>query len=224
MPAEGPAALLWDFDGTLVDSVESWYAAEVRLMAEWGHSWSREQASQLTGLGLDEYARVLLAAAGRDGDVAFYADVLHDYALEHMRAHGIAERPGAFDLVRRASGAGLPCAVVSATYQRVLRAVVDDVAPGAFVAFVGGDDVTRTKPDPEPYQKAAALLGVDPRECLAIEDSQAGTTSALAAGCVTLVVPDKQTPHAAPRAVFRGTLEGLTLDDVRQIWRDHRHA
>lgn len=225
MPAElRPAALLWDFDGTLVDSEPSWFAAEVRLMAEWGHPWTREDAAQLTGLGLDEYARVLLAAAGRDGDVAHYAEVIHDYALADMRTRGIVERPGALALLREATAAGTPCALVSATYARVLRAVVDELAPGAFAVIVGGDDVARTKPDPEPYLVAAARLGVEARDCVAVEDSVAGLTSALAAGCVALVVPHKQVPHTGGRAVLRDTLEGLTLADVTTLWQELRDA
>lgn len=228
MPADQagrrPAALLWDFDGTLVDSEESWFAAEVRLMAGWGEPWTREQAAGLVGLGLDEYARVLLAAAGRTGDVGHHAEILHDHALEDMRARGVATRPGALELLRSASDAGVPCALVSATYGRVLRAVVDLLAPGAFSVVVGGDDVSRTKPHPEPYLRAAELLGVDPRACVAVEDSRAGTASALAAGCVVLAVPFRQSPETGPRVVLRPTIEGLTFDDVTTLWQERRRA
>lgn len=229
MPADAasparPAALLWDFDGTLVDSEGSWYAAQVRLMADWGRPWGPEQAAGLVGLGLDEYARTLLAAAGRTGDARHWAEVLHDYALADICAHGVAARPGALELVRAAAAAGVPCALVSATHARVLRAVVDDLAPGAFAVVVGGDDVTHTKPDPEPYLRAASLLGVDAGACVAIEDSRAGVASALAAGCLVLAVPFRQVPDAAPRVVLRPSLEGLTLDDVTTLFREQRDA
>lgn len=219
-----PAALLWDFDGTLVDSEGSWYAAEVRLMAEWGHAWSPEQAARLVGLGLDEYARVLLAAAGREGDVDHWVDVLHDYALADMRSRGIAARPGAIELLRAAADAGVPCALVSATHARVLRSVTDLLVPGAFAVVVGGDDVTRTKPDPEPYRLAAERLGVAPGECLAVEDSRAGVASAVAAGCPVLAVPFRQHPGTGRLVALRPTLEGLTLDDVTTLWQELRHA
>lgn len=216
-----PAALLWDFDGTLVDTEESWFAAEVRLMAEWGEPWTRAQAAQLVGLGLDEYARILLAAAGRTGDVLEHADLLHDYALADMATRGVPLRPGATALLADAAAAGVPCALVSATYRRVLEAVVAQVAPGAFSVIVGGDDELVTKPDPAPYLRAGRLLGVDPADCVAIEDSRAGAASALAAGCVVIAVPYRQSPTASDRCVLLPSLEGLTFDDVSTIWVDH---
>lgn len=217
-----PAALLWDFDGTLVDSEDSWFAAEVRLMAEWGLSWSHEQAEMMVGNALVESARVMLDYAGREGDVEFYAHVLNTYALEDMMERGTPMRPGAAELITEARAAGIRCALVSATFTPVLEAVTTHFPDGWFDVVIGGDQVVNGKPHPEPYLTAAARLGVDHRHCVAFEDSLPGTGSALAAGIVTIGVPFKQQLTPRPGLVLRDTLAGLTLTEVSHIWQEER--
>ena len=158
----GPAALLWDFDGTLVDSEPSWHAAESRLVAELGGPPIDEAtARSLVGLALADSARTLLRIAGReDLDADHYAEILNAYALDDMVASGVALRPGAADLLATARRVGVPCALVSMSFTSVLRQVVDTLPEGSFAVIIGGDQVTRGKPDPEPYLSAASALGV----------------------------------------------------------------
>lgn len=221
-----PAALLWDFDGTLVDSEPSWHAAESRLVAELGGPpISPEAARELVGLALTDSARALLRIAGReDLDAAQYAGVLNDYALEDMIHAGVALRPGAAALLAEARNAGIPCALVSMSFTSVLRQVVDTLPAGSFAVIVGGDQVTHGKPDPEPYLRAAAELGVAPLDCLVIEDSFPGTLSSQNAGMPTLGVPFEQAIQPGPRRLLVPTLEGLTWAAAAALWRELRDA
>lgn len=223
-----PAAMLWDFDGTLVDSEKSWHAAEARLMREWGGgTMTPEQHHDLVGNSLQESARTIMAWTGRsdDGlDVDHWAGVLNEYALEDMLVVGVDWRPGAPDFLYAAREAGVRCALVSASWTQVLDHIVDTMPAGTFDVIVGGDQVTKGKPDPEPYLLAVSKLGLSVRDCLALEDSIPGATSADRAGLATIVVPFEQEVESAARRRFVPTLEGFTVAEAGAIWRECRDA
>lgn len=220
-----PAALLWDFDGTLVDSERSWHAAERRLMAEWGGTITPEQQNRLTGCSLRDSSAMLMRWAGRgDLDVDHYAGVLNDYALEDMTSRGVEFRPGARELLDAAAAAGVRNALVSATFTSVLEAILSGMGSHPFEVVVGGDVVTRGKPDPEPYLMAVERLGLAVRDCLALEDSIPGTTSAERAGLATLAIPFEQDIEPTTRRRLVPTLEGLGLAAVGRHWRELRDA
>ena len=84
---------------------------------------------------------------------------------------------------------GCRCALVSSSLRPIVDAVLAAIGTEHFAVTVSGDDVAQTKPNPDPYLLAAELLGVDPVRCVAFEDSETGATSAVAAGCLTVVVP-----------------------------------
>jgi HAD superfamily hydrolase (TIGR01509 family) len=128
--------------------------------------------------------------------------------------HEVPWRPGARDLLDRLHAAEVPCALVTMSYERFVAPILDRLPRGVFRAVVTGDAVSRGKPDPEPYLTAARLLAVDPTECVAIEDSNTGATSAAAAGCAVLVVPHHVDVPAGPGRSFRESLVGLGLDDL----------
>ena len=220
-----PAALLWDFDGTLVDSERSWHAAERRLMAEWGGTLTPEQQRQLTGMSLRDSAQHLMAWAGRtDLDADEYALVLNDYALADMESAGVDFRPGARELLDAAAAAGVRNALVSATFESVLGAILGRMDGHPFEVVVGGDTVTHGKPDPEPYLLAVERLGLTVRDCLALEDSIPGTTSAERAGLATLGIPFEQEITPGPRRVLVPYLDGLSLAELGEHWRELRDA
>ncbi len=225
MHADHPAALLWDFDGTLVDSEDSWARAQARLMAGWGMGWSEEDALGVVGQSNLETALVMLRMAGRDLAAAEeIAVLLNEYALEDMVEVGTPFRPGARELLLECVDAGVPCALVSATHTGVLTTVLADLPVEVFGAVVGGDQVARSKPEPDSYLVAAERLGVRAEDCLALEDSVAGSASAFAAGCVVLGIPYKLELQSGPRRPLVPTLVGLGLDDLVRLWREHRAA
>ena len=172
-------------DGTLVDTEPCWFAAEHALVAEHGRAWSDADAASLVGNDLLVSAQVLQARGGVDLPAQRIVEVL----TEHVRAQVAADppwRPGARELLAAAGRAGLPCALVTASWRTLVDAVLDALPQGTFSAVVTGDEVARGKPDPEPYATAARALGVDPARCLALEDSPNGLSSALAAGVPTV--------------------------------------
>jgi len=104
---------------------------------------------------------------------------------------------------------------VTSSYERFVAPIVARLPAETFRVVVTGDGVDQGKPHPEPYLTAAAALGLPPEECLAVEDSNAGTRSAEAAGCLVLVVENHVPVLPGVRRVFAETLEGL---DLATVW------
>ncbi|HYI54763.1 MAG TPA: HAD family hydrolase, partial [Microlunatus sp.] len=127
-------------------------------------------------------------------------------------------RPGALELLAALRTTGIPCALVSASYRVLLDAVLERLPEGSFSVSVGGDEVSQGKPHPEPYEKACALLGVDARACVVLEDSATGARSGNAAGAVVVGIPNVVDIPAAPRRVTVPTLVGLDPDRLAALY------
>ena len=208
-----PAAVLWDMDGTLVDTERYWMAAEEELVASFGGRWTHEDALGLVGSGLWEAARVF-QAAGVDLDADTIVARLTARVQEQLVEHGVPWRPGARELLGALREASVPTALVTMSIRSMADDVVNAIPFEAFDVIVTGDSVDNAKPHPEPYLAAAAALGVDARDCVAIEDSPAGLTSAWAAGSVTIGVPNILALDEAPAHVLWDTLVDKSVWDV----------
>ena len=171
--AAPPAAVLWDMDGTLVDTEPYWMEAELELVAEFGGHWTDADARSIIGFDLLDGAAVLRDRGGVDLAPPVIVERLLDGVIARVRAH-VPWRPGARRLLTDLHAAGVPCALVTMSYRRLVDAIVEALDPIRFDAIVTGDEVTHGKPHPEPYLRAAAALGRDPVECVAIEDSPTG--------------------------------------------------
>lgn len=208
-----PAAVLWDMDGTLVDTEPYWIASETELIEAHGGTWSHEQAMTLVGSDLLDAGRYIAEQTGIDLEPADIVEALLDRVLARM-AEDVPWRPGALELLAGLRDRGIPCALVTMSYRRFVAPVLDALPDGGFEVVVTGDAVTQGKPHPEPYLTAAATLGVDPAHALAIEDSSTGVRSAEAAGCTVLVVPNHVPVEPGERRVFADSLAGMTVDDL----------
>jgi HAD superfamily hydrolase (TIGR01509 family) len=208
-----PSAVLWDMDGTLVDTEPYWIETEFALAAEYGGTWSHELALELVGNDLITSGRFIRRNMGIDLTPHEIVERLLDGVVARVR-HEIPWRPGARELLEQLRRDGVPCALVTMSYERFVAPILAQLPAGSFRAVVTGDAVSRGKPDPEPYLTAARLLAVDPRECVAIEDSDTGATSAGAAGCSVLVVPHHVAVPTGPGRTFRDTLVGLTPGEL----------
>lgn len=232
-----PAAVFFDMDGLLVDSEETWYQTECDVMAALGGTWSRPQQEQLVGGPLHLSAQIMRDAAGSSESPQVVAEMMLD-RMEYLLIHNPVQwMPGARDLLIAIRAAGIPCALVSASFRRlmdpVLQAVAADIPEsdgrpfdatkpksgpfdttkpnsGPFDTTVAGDEVARTKPHPDPYLLAAERLGVDPQYCVVLEDSPTGSRAGLDAGCVVVAVPHFAAFLEAPRLVRRDSLVGLS--------------
>ena len=211
-----PAAVLWDMDGTLVDTEPYWFDIEFELVAEFGGTWSEADAHSLVGFDLLDSARELRTRGGVRLEPVEVVERLLDGVIRRV-ADQLPWRPGAPELLAECVAADVPCVLVTMSWRRLADAVIAAAPPGSFVTSVTGDEVSNGKPDPEPFLAAAAAVGVDPAACVAIEDSPTGVAAALAAGCATLGVPHVVPVAAAPGLTLVDSLVGIGLADLRGL-------
>jgi HAD superfamily hydrolase (TIGR01509 family) len=203
--------VLFDMDGTLVDSEKLWDIALYELAAEYGGSLSDAARIAIVGTSMAASMAILhedLDQPWRDPQVS--AAWIGDRIVELFRT-GLRWRPGASDLLRAVRAAGLPTALVTSSGRRLVEIALDTLGRDNFDAVVCGDEVEAAKPHPEPYLTAARLLGVPIDRCVAIEDSPTGVASALAAGATVLAVPLEVPVEAVDGVHLR---ESLTTVDL----------
>jgi len=199
---------LFDMDGLLIDSEPLWLAAEADVMQRLGgQPWTQEDQHALLGGSLQKTVRYLLAKATEPQPPEVVAGWLMTGIEDRVRRTGVPMQPGARDLVAAAAAAGLPYALVTSSERSFMDVVLASTGL-RFDVTVCADDVSHTKPDPEPYLLAAKLLGVDPGQCVVLEDSPNGVASAEAAGCRVFAVPSLvPIPPAPGRTVVRSLLD-----------------
>ena len=221
LPPSGIDAVLFDLDGTLVDTEPAWVACEQALVGAHGGTWTDADSRALVGNALMVSAGYIAAVGGVPLPPEEIVERLLDGVEASMRER-IPWKPGARELLAELVLAGVPTALVTMSYRRLVEAVLAGLPAGSFGAVVTGDEVREGKPHPEPYLRAAAQLGVDPRRCVALEDSPTGVASAEAAGCVTVVVAGVVAVPPAPGRIGVSSLVGLTLGDLERIVRQSK--
>jgi len=214
------AAVLWDMDGTLVDTEPYWMAAETVLVERFGGTWSHEQALRLVGLGLEDSARIFQDAGVQMG-IHDIVDHLTDDVMVQLATKGVPFRPGAQELLASLRAAGIKTGLVTMSLRRMAQTVVDLMSAHTFDVVVAGDDATRPKPFPDPYLQACAVLGVDSRATVAIEDSPNGLRSAVASGAAVIGVPHMVSITGAGAHAVWPTLAGRTAQDVVRFHSGH---
>ena len=212
-------AVLWDMDGTLVDSEKVWAEVQLALLAELGATWTMEDCLSLIGSDLREAVKVWMARIP-DGVITGdeLADRMFSEVVEALRRE-VTFQPGALELLQALRKEEVPCALVSASYRTMIDAVLGHLPPDPFDVIVAGDEVTLGKPHPEPYLTAAEQLGVDPAHCVVIEDSMTGTQAGTAAGMYVVAVPQWISIPDAPRRLVVKSLEPLTPESLRALLR-----
>lgn len=215
-----PAAVLFDMDGTLVDTEPYWLSAEAGLVKEWGGAWTQEDGLQLVGSGLADSALVF-QAQGVKLSIDEIIQTLTDRVLAQIEVE-VPWRAGALDLLRELREAGIPTALVTMSItrmaERVAKALDAELGVPAFDVVIAGDMVAEPKPHPEPYLRAAEALEVDIRACVAVEDSLPGITSAVASGATALAVPlHVHLPESPAYTIRREGLDGCTLAELRAL-------
>ncbi len=182
-----PAAVLWDLDGTILDTEEYYNDSARGILCAHDVAWSDEIAMALNGGSLPGMARVLIdAGAGLTVD-----EIVRRFILDvsaRLRVD-IPWKPGAETLLRELKELGIPTGLVTMSPRVLADMVVDAIPFAAFDIVVTADDVERAKPAPDAYELAAAKLGVDIRECIAVEDSPPGIAAAVASGARVVGVP-----------------------------------
>jgi len=216
--AEGAAlqAVFLDMDGTLVDTEGFWWDVEVEVFADLGHRLDEAWREVVVGGPMTRSAGYLIEATGADVTLDELTVLLND-RFEKRIGRGVPLMPGAARLLAELRRHEIPTALVSASHRRIIDRVLDSVGHHHFGLTVAGDEVSRTKPHPEPYLTAAHGFGADPRFCAVVEDTATGVAAAEAAGCRVVAVPSvSPIAPAEGRAVVR-SLEEVNLTFLRSL-------
>ncbi|WP_432844074.1 HAD family hydrolase [Dactylosporangium sp. CA-092794] len=184
--------MLFDMDGTLVDSEKVWEVGLAELAAHHNQPLSDQARRDMVGTNMSDSMRILHADLGlplsreaMDDSVVWLEERVKELFLQG----GVPWRPGARELLAALRAEGVPLALVTATSRHLVDVALLTIGAENFDAVVAGDEVDETKPHPMPYLTAARLVGAEPGQCVAVEDSPNGIRSARAAGCAVLAVP-----------------------------------
>ena len=211
------AAVLFDMDGTLIDTEKLWDVALRELATLYGGELSDAARMAMLGSDAANTMRLMSEDLGRPDIDAEAGAAWLDARVNELFAAGVPWRPGARELVAAVRAAGVPTALVTNTSRVVVDVALRTLGVDNFDVVICGDEVAFTKPHPEHYRAAAAALGVDPARCVAIEDSPNGIVSALAAGCVVLGVPSEVALDEQPGVTLVPSLEGVTPESLGRL-------
>ncbi len=225
------AAVFFDMDGLLVDTEPIWTVAEHEAAARLGGEFTPEMKRAMIGHGIDTAVPIMVSMLGRPpaagrrppaagrrppSDVPATERFLLRRSAELFREPGvIISQPGAVELLVVLREQGVPAALVSSSFRDLMDPVLGVIGRDLFAATVAGDEVSRRKPDPEPYLAAARMLGVDPRRCVVLEDSPSGARAGVAAGCATILVPSM--PDLLDRAAAPSALGAVPPSDALPV-------
>ncbi|MDX6199275.1 MAG: hypothetical protein QOJ79_2426 [Actinomycetota bacterium] len=210
--APGLQAVLWDMDGLLVDTEPVWTVAEEELARRLGGTWSDELKARIAGTRLDVSVPTILRWYGVDPTPAVVAETsawLLDRMVELYRTE-VRVLAGVRQLLAELAHHEVQQALVSSSYRVLVDAVLSH-GFGPFAVTVAGDEVPTGKPSPDPYLLACGLLGVDPEQCVVLEDSPAGVLSGKAAGCAVVAVP------SVPGVVIKPAKRRLVLPSLENV-------
>lgn len=213
-------AVLFDMDGTLVDSEKLWDISLAALYTELGGTLTQEVRLSMVGGSAEDTIRTVYTDLGLTMDPVAMADSdrwLHEYTAELFDG-GLPWCAGAQELLEALAAEGTPMALVTNTQRALTESALNSIGRHYFSATVCGDEVSSGKPAPDPYQRAAALLDLPPSACLAIEDSVTGTAAAESAGCPVLVVPNDVAVPPGPRRRHISSLAEVAVTDLRQVF------
>jgi HAD superfamily hydrolase (TIGR01509 family) len=208
-------AVMFDMDGLLVDTEPLWFDVECEVMARLGGDWSPADQGNLVGGSLEVTLDYLLGKASTPVPRALLARWLVDGMISRLDRAPVRPRPGALELLDEVRASGVPYALVTSS-ERVIMEAVFRATGLRFGVTVCAEDVTRIKPDPEPYLLACKLLAADPAASVVLEDSPNGVAAAESAGCRVIAVPNVAPVPPAPGRVIVASLADLSLARLRE--------
>ena len=212
-----PAAVLWDMDGTLIDSEPYWLASESAFAAAHDSKWGQDDGLGVIGMSLYESSKLLKERVGSSLEPQQIIDQITDGVLSQLE-QAIPWRPGARELLKLLKDNNVKTALVTGSMHRMAQMVAEQIGFEAFDVILGGDDVVKGKPHPESYLTAASMLGVDPTHCVAFEDSLTGITAAEAAGTKAVGIAHIVEIPMVENRILWPTLEGVQMNDLRALF------
>lgn len=212
-----PAAVLWDMDGTLIDSEPYWMKSEGAFAKANNTIWTEQDGLSLVGMSLYDSSKIIKERVGSNLEPEQIIEKLTDEVTAQLKQE-IFWRPGSKELLLLLRKKKIKTALVTMSMHRMAKQVADSIGFDAFDVIVAGDDVRHGKPHPEPYLKAAELLGEKPEDCVAFEDSLTGLRSAEAANTKAVGVKNIVEIPMEPGRILWPTLEGVTIADLRRLF------
>lgn len=194
-------AVVFDMDGLMFDTERLAARGMEAALAKQGFVCDEALFLKMLGLNTEGTHRELRRAFGERFDFSTAMRETDDYIERFITEYGAPVKPGLYELMDRLDAMNLPRAIASGSPEkRILRNIEAAGLSGRFSAVVSADDMPRGKPAPDVFLAAAKALGIDPADCLALEDAPAGVAAAKAAGMKTVMVPDLHAPDETDRA------------------------
>lgn len=216
-------AVLWDMDGTLIDSERYWLEAEIEMMREFDVIWSEEDQANCLGGPMSRVQNYMAQRANYVKEPAFFGDTLREKMVEKL-SRTIDFAPGAAELLSSLQEANIAMALVTASSRKIVAAAMQTIGADTFPVTISGDDVVHGKPDPEGYLSAAQQLGVAITDCIILEDSFVGTSAAIASGAVVIgishlgTLANSKNPNSGNMVVV-SSLSEISIADLSNIYR-----
>ena len=204
------SAILFDMDGTLINSEPLWLEAEIEVMREVGSTW--DQSDQINCLGgpMERTEKYMQERSGNIKPFGYFGRRLNEIMDQKLKTQ-LDLMPNAMELLLECKSANIPMALVTASSRSQMEIVLSQLPKGIFGAAVSKNDVEKSKPDPAPYLLAAELLKVDIKSCLVIEDSITGIQSGLKSGAKVVSIPHLEQIQSHPNLRLVTSLSELNL-------------
>lgn len=212
-------AVFFDMDGLMVDSEPEWFLSEVEVTARFGYTWLEQDQVECLGGPLTKVGQYMFDKCGQQESPQYFTQTLTDAQVARMRGN-TPTMPGALELVQELQSHGIKTALVSASPRIIVDAVLDNLGHTLFPFSISADDVTKTKPDPECYLKAAAMSDLDIGNCLIFEDSLTGMNAAIASGAFLIGVPHLVSIDESERVRVIKSLEQLSYAKLAELSAD----
>ncbi len=213
---DGIKAVIFDLDGTLIDTEKIYRQVWPKAIAELGYEMKDEYYLAMRSLGRPFAPLKMKEWFGEDFDYDEARRIRKGYFDEYVANHPIEVKKGAFELLEYLKGKGIVTAIATATDIPRATAFLKDVKlDGFFDRVISAADVKEGKPSPFVYELACRELGFDPRECVAVEDAPNGITSAYRAGLNVIMVPDASMPDSSISKMLVACVE--SLDKIMEI-------
>jgi HAD superfamily hydrolase (TIGR01509 family) len=210
------SAAFFDMDGLFLDSEPQWHQSQQEICERYSYSWDDDDQRICIGGPLSRVGDYISDICAHDMTGPEVVEELTKMMLVKLSSKAILMR-GAFDAVERVRQA-MPVALVSASPRILMDAALTTLPKDFFQFTISADDVTRTKPFPDPYLEAAKRIGVEPRSCVVFEDSLTGIASAKSAGCAVVAVPHYVDVALAPKVRVVDSLEKVSLDFLETFY------
>ena len=212
-------AVFFDMDGLMVDSEPEWLLSEMKVTKPFGYSWLEEDQIACLGGPLSKVGQYMFDKCGQKESPEYFTQTLIDTQVARMRGN-TPTMPGAVELVRELQTYGIKTALVSASPRNIVDAVLDNLGHDLFPFSISADDVTRTKPDPEAYLKAAEMSGSEITNSLIFEDSLTGMKAAVASGAYLIGVPHLVSIEESARVRVIKSLQQLSYSKLQELSSD----